>query len=266
MQEKNILNKFKENLGQYCAINQFVELAKRCFVSDHENEIKDKGSLTALATQNSITLTSYNADMMINLISKSYIINTHLCFETFLKEICTLVHKYGLNEFSEKSKDESWLQCAVRNIVVDKLPPDMQSIYELCEYYRLIRNSSVHDLCNVNEHLDKYNSLKKYNFKTDAKFNKLVAPNMYDYISFDDFVMFSRSCIELATYLFDNISYDYKKIISKVPDDVKSRWRIYTQERRERAISTYVNATFKIDVSFEEQLPDLSRQICGSMV
>ena len=28
MQKKNILNRFKDVLGQYCAINQFVELSK----------------------------------------------------------------------------------------------------------------------------------------------------------------------------------------------------------------------------------------------
>ena len=36
MQEKNILNKYKEICKQYCAINQFVELSKRCFVSEYE--------------------------------------------------------------------------------------------------------------------------------------------------------------------------------------------------------------------------------------
>lgn len=45
-----------------------------------------------------------------------------------------------------------------------------------------------------------------YNFKTEAKFSKLVAPNKYEEISFDDFVMFSRSCVELATYIFEKIS------------------------------------------------------------
>lgn len=31
MYEKNALNNFKDVLGKYCAINQFVELSKRCF-------------------------------------------------------------------------------------------------------------------------------------------------------------------------------------------------------------------------------------------
>ena len=32
MYEKNALNNLKDVLGKYCAINQFVELSKRCFV------------------------------------------------------------------------------------------------------------------------------------------------------------------------------------------------------------------------------------------
>ena len=39
MQKKNILNNFKDVLGQYCAINQFIELSKRCFVLDHEKDM-----------------------------------------------------------------------------------------------------------------------------------------------------------------------------------------------------------------------------------
>ena len=84
LQRKNILNNFKDILGQYCAINQFVELAKRCFIIDHAKDIETRESFIDLATQNSITLTDYDAGNMVNAISRSYIVNVHLCFETFL--------------------------------------------------------------------------------------------------------------------------------------------------------------------------------------
>ena len=85
MQKKNILNRFKDVLGQYCAINQFVELSKRCFIADYDSEIHTRNSFIELATQKEITLTSYDSEYMINAISRSYIVNVHLCFETFLK-------------------------------------------------------------------------------------------------------------------------------------------------------------------------------------
>lgn len=58
MQKKNILNSFKDVLGQYCAINQFVELSKRCFIADYNLEIQTRSSFIELATQKEITLTN----------------------------------------------------------------------------------------------------------------------------------------------------------------------------------------------------------------
>ena len=63
---KNILNNFKEILGQYCAINQFVELGKRCFVTEHQKALETREEFVELAIKNSITLTCYDADKMVN--------------------------------------------------------------------------------------------------------------------------------------------------------------------------------------------------------
>lgn len=257
MQKKNILHKFKDVLGQSCAANQFVELTKRCFIADHEDDIKDKNGFILLATQNSLTLTNYDAETMIGVISKSYIVNVHLAFEMFLKDACTLVQKYGKGEYKEKRRDESWIACAVENIVKEKIPTDKKALYDLCEYYRLIRNSAVHDLHDAKDLIPKFKNLKQYDFKTEAKFEKLIAPNECDSISFDDSVMFARSCVEFATYLFENISYDYEKIISDIPKTSISKWRNYNQERCEKAIRAYVKTVFGIDISFESQISHL---------
>ena len=77
VQRKNALNNFKDALGQYCAINQFIELSKRCFVSEHEKEIENRESFINLATRHSITLTDYNAENMVNV----YFTNNHILFE-----------------------------------------------------------------------------------------------------------------------------------------------------------------------------------------
>ena len=114
---KNILNNFKKILGQYCAINQFIELSKRCFVLDHEEDMKNRENFIDLATYHSITLTDY-------------IVNVNLCFETFLKDACTQVRKYGKRRYQDKSQDESWLKCATNNIILNDLPEDKKKIYD----------------------------------------------------------------------------------------------------------------------------------------
>lgn len=224
---KNILNNFKEILGQYCAINQFVELGKRCFVTEHQKALETREEFVELAIKNSITLTCYDADKMVNAISRSYIVNVHLCFETFLKEAYNQVKKYGKGGYQEKQKEDSWLTCVTKNVLKGNLPDDLRPISELCEYYRLIRNTAVHDLCDIDSHVNEYKKLQKYNFKTEAKFAKLSAPN------------------------------DYEKIIEDVPESQKKVWRKYSDQRCARAIISYLNTEFKLDDSLDGQMSRL---------
>ena len=255
--EKNILHKFKDILGEYCAINQFVELSKRCFVREHESEIGTRQDFITLATQYAITLTCYNAEQMVNAISRSYIVNIHLCFETFLKDVYYQVKSYGKYSFKEKQQTESWLKCVIKNTFTENIPGDIKPLIELCEYYRLIRNTAVHDLCDFDSHSKEYSKLQKYNFKTDTKFSKLSAPNSYEKISFDDFVMFSRSCVELATYIYYNIPYDYEKIVADMPKSNITALRKYKPQRREKYLLACINTRFRIDDSLNDQLPHL---------
>ncbi len=255
--EKNILHKFKDVLGEYCTINQFVELSKRCLVMEHESEIGKRQDFIALASRYAITLTSYNAEQMVNAISRSYIVNIHLCFETFLKDVYYQVKSYGKYSFKEKQQTESWLKCVIKNTLTENIPEDIKPLIELCEYYRLIRNTAVHDLYDFDSHSKEYSKLQKYKFKTNTKFSKLSAPNSYEKISFDDFVMFSRSCIELATYIYYNISYDYKKIVTNMPKSNIATLRKYKPQRQEKYLLAYINTRFRIDDSLNNQLPQL---------
>ena len=114
MYEKNALNNFKDVLGKYCAINQLIELSKRCLVAEHQKEIQKRDTFVKLATEYSITLTNYDADEMVTEICRSYIVNVHLCFETFLKDVCQQINKCGKNEYKPRIQEESYLACAVR--------------------------------------------------------------------------------------------------------------------------------------------------------
>lgn len=266
MQDKNALNNFKDVLGKYCAINQFVELSKRCFVAEHQQEIQKRDTFIKLATKYQVTLTNYNAERMVSEISRSYIVNVHLCFETFLKTVCNQMKVYGEKEYKPRKQEESYLQCAVRNICDNNLAENMKPLYELCEYYRLIRNVAVHDLCELDFHEREFRKLEKYNFKTETKFSALVAPNKYDYISFDDFVMFSRSCVELASYIFSRMSYDYKKIVRNIPNRQVNIWKNYSQVRRQKALYSYIKTLYKVNENLEQQIPYLLSIIIDPIV
>ncbi len=118
----------------------------------------------------------------------------------------------------------------------------------------------------VDSHEKEYRKLQKYNFKTETKFSKLVAPNKYEEISFDDFVMFSRSCVELATYIFEKMAYDYTKIALDIPDKQISKWRKYSKKRQGKALCSYIKTLYKVDEEFIEQIPKLLSMIIDPIV
>ena len=240
MEKKNPLNHFKTVLGEYCAINQFMELSKRCFMCEHGRDLREKESFIKLANQYKLTLTDYDSEKMAAEICRSYIVHVHLCFETYLKEVYDIIKKYGVNKLKERNQEESYLKCLVNNICSDGLPDNIKKLYDLCEYYRLVRNSAVHDLHKIETYEKQFQKLSTYNFKVDTKFEKLLAPNKYTEISFDDFVMFARSSLEIASYLFRHISYDYEKIFAEIPEKKVKKWKNYSDDRLKKTIPSYI--------------------------
>lgn len=257
MSPKNTLNNFKQIIGEYCAINQFVELSKRSFLSDHAALLTDRSAFIKFADEYSIALTCYDSKQMVHSISLSYIVNTHLCFETFIKELYQQIKSYGKNPLHEKQQEESWLKCVCRNVYGRHVPEHAIAIFNLCEYYRLVRNSAVHDLRNLETHSSVYREVLKFDFNTSAKYAKLNAPNPYENICFDDFVMFSRSCIELATALYGVLELDCKKIISSLPDSIILKWKKYNFERFKMAINLYITSNYKNIKIPEKEIQDL---------
>ena len=242
----NLINQFTKTLGYYCSINQFVELSIRFFSAEVKEELENRGAFQRLAERHRITLTSYEPLSMMREISLSYIVHIHLCFEGFLQDISSHVRKYGYQEVSEKRQEESWLSYAERIILISP-PKEITPLIELCEYYRLVRNTAVHTNAEVKD--KQYQKIKKYNYKQDAKFARLSAPNEYENISFDDFVMFARTCNDLANVLYSNLRYDYTKIVLGMENEQIQKLKKYTnsRERGKQALLKYIATNYKCD-------------------
>jgi hypothetical protein len=164
VQNKNILNNFKRVLGEYCAINQFVELSKRSLLTE-QSILSNRAEFVHFANNNLIALTCYDPQKMVHSLSLSYIVNVHLCFETFLKELYQQIKHYGIKPLKEKSQDVSLLKCVCCNIYGERFYSEIAPINDLCDYYRLVRNSAVHDLCDVETYSSEYKKLFKYGLK-----------------------------------------------------------------------------------------------------
>lgn len=256
----NLINQFAHTLGYYCSVNQFVELSLRFLTSQATEQLKSRDSFTKLADSYQIALTSYEPSSVIQQISLSYIVHIHLCFENYLKDICSHARKYGFDDIIEKKKEESWLAYAIR-IIITSPQKEITPLIELCEYYRLVRNTAVHDISDGIVKKGAFQRISKYDYKKEAKYARLEAPNEYENIVFDDFVMFARTCNEIANYLYDNLKYDYIKIVNAI--DMKQIRKLSgyqnKQERGENALSRYIITNFKYDDTLNTDICDLYR-------
>lgn len=254
----NLITQFKKSLGFYCAANQFVELSKRYFESQASDQLTNSEAFHALADSYKITLTSYEPTDTARTISLSYIVNIHLCFESFLTELGDHAKKYGVNAVSKPEKGETPLSYAERTVLVSS-SKEITSRIKLCDYYREVRNTAVHDPKNEGRRVNAaFNKLKKYSYKTDAKYAKLEAPNPFDSITFDDFVMFARTCNELANCFYNDLQYSYEKIIDSMEMARIVKLCCYNnQQRGMNALAKYIESEFKCDPSLGANIEEL---------
>ncbi len=196
---ENILSAFKNELGYVNATNQYVELSVRMTEKDHGSALKS--DLQGLAKSVNLYISTLAEDYMCR-ISKSYIVNINSCFESFkhLPGSPTNTTK------KTKTKEDDWLEWTL-NIAISSIENDIKNDIVICEYYRLVRNSIVH-----NGDSSAAIKSKRALIKTTDN-SRLSAPNGLDSLTFDDQVLFSRAAYNVAKFIFNNSQYDINTII-----------------------------------------------------
>lgn len=114
--------------------------------------------------------------------------------------------------------------------------------YRICDYYRYVRNDSIH-------HDDKISVQLKaaYSVAKKIKEERLSAPNQLEKLQFDDQVLFARSARELIKAIYYESQYDWKAIVSAHKDDIKELIKSYSgNDSKERRIKNYLNCFYPI--------------------
>ena len=165
-----------------------------------------------------------------------------------------------------KRKEESWLRFISKELFKHKkLSNEAGTLIELCEYYRLVRNSSSHGIEAKKEMNEQYKKIENIEIKKESKFVKLSAPNEYKNINFDDFIMYARSSQLLATILYKNIVYDYEKLFLSINPGVYMCF-VNNTKRLKGAVYSYIKTNFNDDGSLDDKLDDIIKQFYNSLV
>lgn len=219
MMDKSLYNKFKQDLGISDAINEYIEVLLRQF----ENVPHDESSFQLIASRYGIRVNDVDPQIAISKIREYYIISVFQVFEAFLDQMHNYLKDFGKYNGNKDSTD-SMLKHIHKNLVGMKRTSESSYLnYLICDYYRLIRNLCAHT-DNTDKVQNAHQHLLERKEEIEAAYPQLQAPNDFQQITFDDFVLYSRAAKNLAEEYVSNIKYDTERFISKFDVD---RFRVY---------------------------------------
>lgn len=210
MEESNIFHKFKKELGYSCVSNQYIEMCAR-FLESNRNNVE----YSSLAKSLELTLNRIEEDTPTR-VSRNYIVSINHCLELFLEDFKNLAGSPTYGESYDPKNDDNKLKWTLKKCAFGT-NQNIQQLFNICNYYRLIRNSSVHS-ADIDSKVKAAYSLIK-NIKGDIK-GKLKSPNVFEKITFDDQVLFSRASQLLCEGIFYKSSYNWRLIIEKNIDEI----------------------------------------------
>lgn len=241
--EKSLYNKFKNELGMSDAINEYIEVLLRQFESTPHNE----ESFQKIASQYGIRVNDVNPYVAICKIREYYIISVFQVFEDFLSQMHNHLKSYG--EYKEiKDPSDSMLKHIHKNLIGMQRKSGIPYLnYLICDYYRLIRNLCAHT-DNSNKVQSAYQLLLKRKNEISSAYSQLQAPNDFQNIKFDDFILYSRAAKSLSEEYLANIKYDIGKFLSKYDLD---RFRVY--RNNPKRLKTKLEWELKVNYSIKAE-------------
>lgn len=252
--EKKLFNILKMRLGEIDAINEYTEVLLR-YSAD---AINGESYFQSVAAKYGIRVNDVPFTIVADRVRRSYFIAVQTEVEKFANAYLEKCKMYG-KSYTPKQDRESSLKAAYKqNISMGVKITDAWLLYLICDYYRLVRNNTAHNL--DTELNDKYSELNERRADIKKMFPELSAPNDDANIQFDDFLLFSRALKMLATELLNKFIHDEDKLLELNRDKIKKY--INNLERQKRVLTCELVERYDVN---KEDAPVLVDSIINKM-
>jgi hypothetical protein len=191
----------KQELGEFDALCECVELATRDLIERASAAPDQHAFVGALSQHHGIRVNRLDVPAIRPHVARMYILTVYQCLEDFLlgmREEHPQGRHWDMDDKADRAKEDRATKLARAVGFKHTLA------FDVCQYYRAIRNATMHPSAreNLRANNDTVSALRKQ-VAQEESFRTLDAPNSYDAISFDDFVLFTRSAKALAEELCD---------------------------------------------------------------
>lgn len=199
------MRRFEQTLGESDAACEFIELGLRHLGSSGTPDIPLDEAIDTIAKREGVCVhPSVFADARRVAVLLS-IVSAFAELEAFLHEFRLEHIDLHSTDWDMRRDSEDLLSFTLRNVreihgADEHFVP--RWLKERLEYYRLLRVAFVHRNANVLGRADNLkNSMPAVPVIHGFDVSKLKAPNGFDAVTFDDFILYSRCCKHLSEYL-----------------------------------------------------------------
>lgn len=179
-------------LGAVDAIVECIELSVRHFHCLAQEDVDVNNFVKQMSDKYYVKVSAINFNSLKQRASCLYLLNVYQQFEQYLRD---LRKEYPLEDSWSDDKNRSLFLNTLDNLR-NKNKVITSFEIDLIEHYRLVRNYFMHSIdiesCNQNVKVLRSSVIK------DKVLYKYSAPNMYDQIEFDDFLLFTKVVKDVA--------------------------------------------------------------------
>ncbi len=206
-----------------------------------------------------------NIEALSTNLAHSHIVQTSSLFDSYLKQCKReLIVYLKLNDgnwfTSIDGENLSPLEQFNKNISskISEYPE-----YHLAQYYRKVRNHIIHKELSVDKDRKGKNKLKDLHESLIERYGvhlqgyQLNAPNTFESLCYDDFVIFTKSIKVFNNVLIDEFNIDYKHLVEYIFQNYESEenLKLLKSDNKKYKIAKYVNK-YASDTGLQKEFRD----------
>lgn len=236
-------------MGELDAIVEFTEVAVRDFVKKANHTDSFNTYLKSKSIEHGICVNSINNNIFQTRISHNYIVSTYQVIEDLFYQFKDEYNDFFDTKWSfDKNSDDNLLIQTIKQISTKSKALAILGEHrvKIFDYYRNVRNKFSHTRIKEDKINKEFLLLKDSISLIQSGYPKLNAPNDYNNISFDDFILFTRIIKDIVFEIDALLDISEENILNYcLRKDILKKFQ-GNEKRKTNALKGYLKTEFGI--------------------